>query len=548
MVQQRTIVIIDDCLEDRDTYRRYLLKDDTYAYQIFGEECGEDGLELCNLVKPDVILLDFLLPDINGLEFLSELQLQMGKTNLPVIMLTGQGNEAIAVQAMKNGASDYLVKGETTAESLRLAIHSVIERTHLQTLLEQSEQRFRTSIETMLDCFGIFTSIRNAAGDIVDFAIEYVNDAACAFNSMSAQEQIGASLLSLPLFPQDELFNDFCQIVETGKPLTKEVLFYALNDEKYLSKALDIRATKLGDGFVIAWRNITDRKCLEQERAQLLIQEQLARTAAEAANKSKDVFLAMVSHELRNPLTAILMYTQLLQAHKLKEDQICRAYETIERNVRLQKQLIDDLLDVSRIVSGKLHLNMQLVDLGVILQAAIDTVRPAAETKDIQLELTIDSSPSHSKGVNSVYPSVLLFGDATRLQQVMWNLLSNAIKFTPHHGQVQVALKLCDRTIQVIVSDTGQGISSDLLPHVFERFRQAEGSIKQGGLGLGLAIVQHIVQLHGGSVKVESPGVEQGATFTIEFPKTSDCTERSAKGDRPSTHTTSDSLSRLKSD
>jgi signal transduction histidine kinase/DNA-binding NarL/FixJ family response regulator len=535
MVQQRTIVIIDDCLEDRDTYRRYLLKDDTYAYQIFGEECGEDGLELCNLVKPDVILLDFLLPDINGLEFLSELQLQMGKTNLPVIMLTGQGNEAIAVQAMKSGASDYLVKGETTAESLRLAIHSAIKRTHLQTLLEQSEQRFRTSIETMLDCMGIFTSIRNATGDIVDFAIEYVNDAACAFNSMSAQEQIGASLLTLPLFPQDELFNDFCQIVETGKPLNKEVLFYALNDEKYISKALDIRATKLGDGFVIAWRDITDRKCIEQERAQLLIQEQLARTAAEAANKSKDVFLAMVSHELRNPLTAILMYTQLLQAHKLKEDQVCRAYQTIERNVRLQKQLIDDLLDVSRIVSGKLHLNMQLVDLGVILQAAIDTVRPAAETKDIQLELTIDSSVSHSESVNSVYPSVL-FGDATRLQQVMWNLLSNAVKFTPHHGQVQVALKLCDRTIQVIVRDTGIGISSDLLPHIFERFRQAEGSIKQGGLGLGLAIVQHIVQLHGGSVKVESPGVEQGATFTIEFPRTSD---------RTHTHITSDSLSRI---
>lgn len=533
---QRTIVIIDDCLEDRDTYRRYLLKDDTYTYQIFGEECGEDGLELCSLVKPDVILLDFLLPDINGLEFLSELQLQMGKTNLPVIMLTGQGNEAIAVQAMKSGASDYLVKGETTAESLRLAIHSAIERTHLQTLLAQSEQRFRTSIETMLDCFGIFTSIRDAAGEIIDFAIEYVNDAACAFNSMSAQEQIGASLLTLPLSPQDELFHNFCQVVESGEPLTKEVLFYATDDNKSIHKALDIRATQLGDGFVIAWRDITDRKCLEQERAQLLIQEQLARTAAEAANKSKDIFLAMVSHELRNPLTAILMYTQLLQSHKLKEEQIYRAYETIERNVRLQKQLIDDLLDVSRIVSGKLHLNMQLVDLVVILQATVDTVRPAAAAKDIQLEFKVGCSTNHSSDVHSVCSSVLFFGDATRLQQVIWNLLSNAIKFTPHHGRVQVELQQSDRTIQMIVSDNGQGISSDLLPYVFERFRQAEGSIKQGGLGLGLAIVQHIVQLHSGSVKVASPGVEQGATFTIELPKASDRTQ---------TQVTSDSLSRI---
>lgn len=527
MVQnQRTIVIIDDCLEDRDTYRRYLLKDDTYTYQIIGEEYGEDGLALCNLVKPDVILLDFLLPDINGLEFLSQLQLQMGKTNLPVVMLTGQGNEAIAVQAMKSGASDYLVKGETTAESLRLAIHNVIERNHLQTLLEQSEQRFRTSVETMLDCFGIFTSIRDGSGEILDFAIEYVNAAACAFTSMSVPEQIGASFLTLPLFPQETgLFDEICQVVATGEPLTKEVLFYAsIDNEQHISKALDIRATKLGDGFVIAWRDITDRKCLEEERAQLLRQEQLARTAAETANRSKDVFLAMVSHELRNPLTAILMYTQLLQAKKLKEDQVCRAYETIERNVRLQKQLIDDLLDVSRIVSGKLHLNMQLVDLVVVLQAAIDTVYPAAEAKDIQLEFAIDSAnrTRQQSEANSVSPSALLLGDATRLQQVIWNLLSNAIKFTPEHGRVQVNLNRSDRFIQVVVSDTGQGISPDLLPHVFERFRQAEGSTKHGGLGLGLAIVHYLVQLHGGSVKVESSGVEQGATFTIELPKTSD--------------------------
>ncbi len=139
---QQTIVIIDDCLEDRETYRRYLLADDTYTYRILEEEYGENGLELCKLVKPDAILLDFLLPDIDGLEFLSELKHQMGKNNLPVVMLTGQGNEAIAVQAMKSGASDYLVKGNTTAESLRVAIHNVVERFHLQSLLEQSESGF----------------------------------------------------------------------------------------------------------------------------------------------------------------------------------------------------------------------------------------------------------------------------------------------------------------------------------------------------------------------------------------------------------------------
>jgi signal transduction histidine kinase/FixJ family two-component response regulator len=509
---QQTIVIIDDCLEDRETYRRYLLADDTYTYRIFEEDYGENGLELCKLVKPDAILLDFLLPDIDGLEFLSELKHQMGKNNLPVVMLTGQGNEAIAVQAMKSGASDYLVKGNTTAESLRVAIHNVVQRFHLQSLLEQSEKRFRTSVETMLDCFGIFTSIRSSSGGIVDFSIEYVNAAACAYNCMSAETQIGSSLLELLPLHGDELFDDYCQVVETGEPLLKEALVYADIEQQHLSRALDIRATKLGDGFVAAWRDITDRKQLESERDQLLMREQAAREAAEQANQAKDVFLAMVSHELRNPLSAILTYAQLLQTRKLNEDKVFRAYETIERSAKLQAQLIDDLLDISRIVSGNLRLNLHSIDLVVVIEAAIDIVRLAADVKAMQIEFVL--TDDHSQ--------LFVLGDAIRLQQVIWNLLSNAIKFTPKNGRVKVQLNRIDGHILIKVSDTGQGISAEFLPYVFDRFRQADTTNKQSGLGLGLAIARHLVELHGGTVQVESLGLGQGATFTIKLPTISD--------------------------
>lgn len=504
---QRIIVIIDDSQEDRETYRRYLLKENRYTYKIFEEEYGEKALELCKLVNPDAILLDFLLPDIDGLEFLNELKIQSGKTNLPVVMLTGQGNEAIAVQAMKNGAQDYLVKGKTTPESLRLAIDNVVERTALKSLLEQSEKRFRTSVETMLDCFGIFTSIRDANDQIVDFSIDYVNAAVCAYNQMSAEALIGSSLLkSLPFHREAGLFEDYCQVVETGEPLLKEALIYADSDnQQHLSRALDIRVTKLGDGFVAAWRDITDRKRLEAELNQLLTREQTARSAAETATKAKDIFLAMVSHELRNPLSAILTYAQLLQTRKLDETKVSRALITIERNVKLQAQLIDDLLDISRIVSGKLRLNMYPIDLIFVIEAAVDTVHLAAEAKNISIKSLLE-------------PTGFVLGDATRLQQVIWNLLANAIKFTPENGRIQVELNRKGDRIQIKVSDTGLGITAEFLPYVFDRFRQADSTNKHGGLGLGLALVRHLVQLHQGTVAVESPGVGQGTTFTISLP------------------------------
>ncbi len=252
----------------------------------------------------------------------------------------------------------------------------------------------------------------------------------------------------------------------------------------------------------------TERKAAEEERERLLVAEQEAREAAESANRMKDDFLATLSHELRSPLNAMLGWLKLLRTRKFDETTTARALETVERNAKAQAQLVEDLLDVSRIIQGKLRLNVRPVELVPVIEAALDTVRPAAEAKSIRLQPVLDPAAEQ------------VSGDSDRLQQIIWNLLSNAIKFTPKGGRVQIRLQRINSHVEIAVTDTGKGISPEFLPHVFERFRQADSSITRsyGGLGLGLAIVRNLVDLHGGSVDVESPGEGQGATFIVKLP------------------------------
>lgn len=899
MAQPLTILIIDDSPEDRQAYRRYLLQDREHSYTILEEESGEGALVLCRQFQPDGILLDFLLPDLDGLEFMAELKQQTQGAMPAVIMLTGYGNEVVAVQAMKSGVQDYLVKGQTTAERLRSTIHSAIKNAQLRQELQRSEERFRTSVENMLDCFGIYSAIRNETGEIVDFQVDYVNAAACEFNRMSQEEQQNKSLCKILLnFRESGLFNECCQVVKTGKPLAKESLTYTSFDSKQqLTKAVDIRITKMADGFVASWRDVTekkqaeqrlqesqrfieriaettpgilyvydllearniylngqvakllgytlqqiqdmgteflvnlmhpddlacspvmdtrfgsakdgdileheyrmrhangewrwfcsrdtvftrnadgsphqiigttfditerkqveeklrlsnerfqlaaaavncliydwdikkntvdrtegltrilgysleetqathqwwreqthpedrellgnyframsanqdhyaveyrtrhkdqqyryvldqgvvkrdangqpvravgsttdisdrklaevalrqseeryrylsdampqlvwicnpsgeyehvnqrwceftgqpieealgfgwtkvlhpediqpaiqtwtealqtgelyehemryrrfdgvyrwhlarglpikdeqgrvmkwfgtstdidDRKQLEAERHLLLQLEQTARAEAEAANRTKDDFVAMVSHDLRSPLNAILGWAKLLRTRQFDPENMTRALETIESNAKSQAKLLEDLLDMSRIIRGKLQLEITQVNLGAIIGVAIETVYPSANAKNISLESILDRS----------IPAIS--GDINRLLQVLGNILSNAIKFTPPEGRVEVRLSACpesnpDSAI-IQVTDTGIGISAELLPYIFERYHQGNSTHKQGGLGLGLAIARHLVELHGGTIQASSPGVGQGATFTIKLP------------------------------
>ncbi|WP_437938873.1 PAS domain-containing protein [Sorangium sp. So ce341] len=262
-------------------------------------------------------------------------------------------------------------------------------------------------------------------------------------------------------------------------------------------------------GYVGSVIDITDRKQAEEERTRLLEVEQAARSEAERANRLKDEFLSTISHELRTPLTAILGWSHLLRRRSRREDEdLCKGLAVIDRNARAQAQLIEDLLDMGRITSGKLRLDVQPLDLHDVVGAAVSSVAPSAEAKGIRLERI--SSPA--VGVTR--------GDPSRLQQVVWNLLSNAIKFTPEGGSVQVKVSRAGDHVEITVSDTGEGIKPEFLPHVFERFRQADASTtrRHGGLGLGLAIVKHLVELHGGAVRATSAGAGEGTTFTVELP------------------------------
>lgn len=253
---------------------------------------------------------------------------------------------------------------------------------------------------------------------------------------------------------------------------------------------------------------IQQRERVEEELRASLTREQIARAEAETANRMKDEFLATVSHELRTPLNAIIGWSHMLRAGTLDPATVTRAIETIDRNAKSQAQLVEDILDVSRVITGKLRLNMAPVDAAAIINAAIDSVQLAADSKDIELEVTLDPTARH------------MLGDASRLQQVVWNLLSNAIKFTPTGGHVEVRLKRVGVNGQIQVIDSGCGIDPDFLPHIFDRFRQADGTTtrRHGGLGLGLSIVRHLVELHGGTAQAFSVGENQGTTFTISLP------------------------------
>jgi signal transduction histidine kinase/ActR/RegA family two-component response regulator len=263
-----------------------------------------------------------------------------------------------------------------------------------------------------------------------------------------------------------------------------------------------------GKGIQVIWRDISERKRAEEEKSQLLASERAARSAAEHTSRMKDEFLATMSHELRTPLNAIVGWAHLLLQRNPDANDLQQGLSTIERNARVQTRLIEDLLDMSRIISGKLRLDMQRVLPVTIIEAAIDSLKPAADAKGVRLEKMLDPLAAP------------VAGDPGRLQQVVWNLLSNAIKFTPKGGRVQVILERVNSHVELTVADTGQGIAPEFLPFVFDRFRQGDSSTtrKQGGLGIGLAIAKQLVELHGGTIRATSPGNGQGSSFIVQLP------------------------------
>jgi PAS domain S-box-containing protein len=373
----------------------------------------------------------------------------------------------------------------------------------LARLLRESEAQFHLLAETIPQ---LAWSARP------DGYIDWYNQRYYAYTGATKESHAGWGWTSVYDPEQvDEIVARWRHSLETGEPFEMEFRVRRHDGvfRWHLTRAMPLRDN---EGRVIRWfgtnTDIDASRLAAMERVTLLENEQRARRAAELASRAKDDFLATASHELRTPLNAIMGWARMLQMGQLDQITLRRAIDTIERNARAQVRLIEDILDGSRIITGQLHLEIRPLDMTTLVAAALDAVRPAAEAK--RIALTTDVDPAAAR----------IVGDPDRLQQVVWNLANNAIKFTPKDGAVNVALNRVGTDIELTVSDTGQGIDADFLPHVFERFRQAEGSTtrRYGGLGLGLALVRHLVEAHGGSVRAESGGSGRGATFSVTLP------------------------------
>ena len=469
----------------------------------------------------DLVVTDYRLRWSDGIAVLQAIKARY--PDLPVVMFTNSGNEEIAVEGMKAGLDDYVLKSPKHYFRLPIAVRSSLEQARQRQALKEAETRY----SSLFDGVPVGLYRITAQGQILDANPALVQllgysdrQALLAVKTIDFQVDAEARRQWREQMEREDLVRDFETQVRA-------------KDGRMIWVCHNARAVRDREGKVLyyegAIEDVTERKQAEEERKALLAREQAARAEAEAANRMKDEFLATLSHELRTPLNALLGWATLLRNRKFNEATTARALETIERNAKAQSQMIEDLLDVSRIISGKLRLQFRPVDLVLVIEAAIDAVRLAADAKDIELKTVYEPSEVRTQGKEA-----LVMGDSNRLQQVVWNLLSNAIKFTPAGGRVEVRLSVVSdesqRTpggtpgtinyAQIQVSDTGQGISADFLPYLFDRFRQADSTITRshGGLGLGLSIVRQLVELHGGTVCADSPGVGQGATFTVHLP------------------------------
>ena len=344
----------------------------------------------------------------------------------------------------------------------------------------------------------------------------------------SAEEMIGTSVKRLIPEDRQEEEDVILARLRRGERFDHFETIRVTKDGRQLDVSLTISPIKDASGNVVGAskiaRDITDRKLADAalrqarktaeeagaEKARLLENERLARVEAERASRLKDEFLATLSHELRTPLNAVLGWSTILRGRQHPDQQVAQGLEAIDRNARIQAQIIEDLLDMSRIISGKVRLDVQALDLPAVVLEAVETMRTSASAKGVRLQTVVD--PLNAS----------ILGDPNRLQQVFWNLLSNAIKFTPKGGRVQVLLQRVNSHVDVSVVDTGEGISPDFLPYIFNRFQQADASTtrRYGGLGLGLAIVKNLVELHGGTVRAKSAGIGKGASFIVSLPLT----------------------------
>jgi PAS domain S-box-containing protein len=490
-----TISALNELLQRRERYAQNVIEGVTDAFAILDRKwryrvANEQMIRLTRRPRQDLIGHSFwtVSPQLVGTDF-----------------------EAVARRAVTTGQPErfeffYPTLGAWAEVHLypsREGVALYLRDIAAQKQIEQMSSRLAAIVESSDDAI---------VGKDTNGVVQSWNAAAERVFGWTAEEAIGRHITFI--IPPDRHYEEDHVLarIRRGEKVDHFETVRVHKDGRLLDIALTISPIRDSSGRIIGAskiaRDITARKQVERDLAALLAREQAARADAEAANRAKDDFLTTLSHELRTPLNAVYGWAAMLRAGQLDAPTLHKAIDAIMRNANAQVQLIDDLLDVSRIASGKLRLDMQPVAPRDAIEAAVEAVRPAALAKEIQvhLDLAADTGP--------------ITGDANRLQQIVWNLLSNAVKFTPSGGRVGVRLRTIGGYVEIAVTDTGAGIASDFLPHVFERFRQEDSSSTRahGGLGLGLTLVKQLVELHGGSVRAESAGIGRGATFTIVLP------------------------------
>ncbi|WP_392482983.1 response regulator [Nostoc sp. C110] len=507
---QVIILHVDDNEANRYIVTRIL---QNAGFTVVEAATGAAGLKAATEHQPALVILDVKLPDINGFEVCRQIKANPETAFIPVLHLSASFVQSQdKAEGLDSGADGYLVQPVEPIELLA-TVRSLLRIRRAEEAALSLAQEWQTTFDSIKDCVCLVDQ---------EGVILRCNLAMMQLFCKPSHEILGCvyhELMGAELGVGDGTC--FRWAKETHQ---RQVLEFQ-STERWFAKTIDPVFDEYGTltGAVFILSDITERKrasALLQEQNdrlnQLMISLQQQTEQAQQANRIKDEFLAVLSHELRSPLNPILGWTKILQTSQQNAAKTQYALETIERNAKLQAQLIEDLLDVSRILQGKLSLHTVPVGLTLTIKAALETVRLAAEAKSIQIETVFEPNVGQ------------VLGDSGRLQQVVWNLLSNAIKFTSQGGRVEVRLERIENELdthpseytQITVSDTGMGISADFLPYVFDYFRQADGTTTRrfGGLGLGLAIVRHLVELHGGTVQATSPGVGQGATFTVKFP------------------------------
>ena len=489
------------------------------GHEVIRCNSGEEALRELLAREFALILLDVQMPGMDGFKTAQLIKSRPKCREVPIIFVTALSRDSAHVfRGYSHGAVDYLLKpfdGDILRSKVSVFVELFLQKEKIKEqarLLrekdrEAAEKRTQERIHRLFDAMPLCVWGATVTGEAY-----YCSKLWTSYSGLDART---SNLFGIDAaHPEDSqrVNASIRNALQSGDALETEVRFRRASDNVYRWHLLRAVPDRDDAGNLSGWigtaTDIEEHKRSEQARIDLLAQEREARAEAQSANRMKDEFLATVSHELRTPLTAILGWTRIIRGGKLDPARFIRGLDVIERNGRAQAAIIDDILDVSRIITGKLRLELDAIDLPAVVQAAIDTVRPAADAKNIRIEW------------QSELPHQRYSGDPDRLQQIVWNLLSNAIKFTAKDGHVEITTTQINSHIEVRVKDSGQGIDRAFLPHVFDRFRQADGTStrRHGGLGLGLAIVRHLVELHGGTVEVDSPGEGLGATFTVRLP------------------------------